>query len=158
VKPFRIILFLFVTSTLSGCINKSSAESPVPEIEFQELAGGQYVDNQRTFPEKQFKLITSQASYNESLLIYSNDDPASIDFINGQVLLVDMGLKGSGGYSIKIKSIIKDNATLTALVESESPAEGCPADAVQTNPYQFVYIPSKEEVFINESRTVIQCD
>jgi len=50
------------------------------------------VDSQRTFPEKQLKLITSQASYNEALLIYSDDEPASIDFINGQVLLVDMGL------------------------------------------------------------------
>jgi len=155
-KTTWIMFLLFFNLVLSGCINSTNAESTPPEIEFQELAGGEYVDSQRTFPEKQLKLITSQASYNEALLIYSDDEPASIDFINGQVLLVDMGLKNTGGYSIKVTSVMEQDGALTANIESKYPGSGCAVTDAETNPFQFVFIPSKKEVLINESRTVTQ--
>jgi hypothetical protein len=91
-------------SALLGCAGDSSAESPSVESLYVVLNQGIYTDN-GIGTRKQTKIISSQADYAMELLNYSSAKPASVDFDKGRVLLVDMGVRNTGGYSVGVASV-----------------------------------------------------
>lgn len=153
---FRVLPILSVLIPLSGCLSDSNAESPLPESEYQELNRGAYTVS-GTFTEKQVKVITSQASYNEELVNYTSEIPTIVDFSQGKVLLVDMGQRNSGGYSIGVSSISVEDNYIVAGVVLSSPGQNCAVTLALTNPYQFVFIPTNKEILVSESLTVYDC-
>ncbi len=153
----RNIILLCTILSLSGCVENSNAESPLPETEAQQLKQGFYT-NSGTYTKKQLKIITSQADYNEELANYTSDVPAEIDFDKGRVLLMDMGQRNTGGYSIGLDSIDVFEAHITANVNLSKPGQNCVVTQALTNPYQFVYIPTEREVLVSESLTIYTCE
>jgi len=149
-------LLLGVTIFILGCADDSSAESPLPESVFSELQSGINTDN-NTYTKKQSKIIVNQLDYDEELSVYTGDKPEIIDFSKGKVLLVDMGERNTGGYSIKVTSVDVNENDVVANVNLTKPGQDCLVTAVFTNPYQFVFIPTRKEVLITERVTLEEC-
>ena len=142
--------------SLSSCVENSSAESPLPETEFQQLKQGAYIDS-GIFMKKQIKIITSQFDYNDELANYTSDTPEEIDFEKGKVLLMDLGQRNTGGYSIGLDSIDVFETHITANVNLSKPGQNCAVTQALTNPFQFVYIPTLREILVKESLMIYQC-
>lgn len=140
----------------SACTEDTETNNPFAASTFYELSAGSYTDN-GVFTEKQSKVITSQSSYEAALAVYSNDSPETIDFTAGQVLLVDMGERNSGGYAIEVTSMDEDEETVTAYVQLTQPADECSVTDALTNPYQLVYIETLKQVLISESLFIQNC-
>lgn len=107
---------------------------------------------------KQVRVITSQQEYAAALGAYTSEAPQSLDFSVGQVLLVDMGPRPSGGFSLQtiwLNERIK--GAVRIAVEFSKPGNNCVTAAVITNPYQFVYVPTKREILVTESLNIFDC-
>ncbi len=150
-------MFLFLClAGMSGCIDYSIAESQFSESEFSKLHRGDYTGN-GAFTKKQTKVITNQPDYNEELLNYTDPKPDNIDFTKGKVLLVDMGQRNTGGYSIAVTSIDVNKAHVTANVVLVKPGASCMVAQTLTNPYQFVFVPTLKEILVTETLSVTEC-
>ena len=98
----------------AGCINNTMAGNPHPESMFYELAKGEQTDY-GTYTSKRTGVIQSQSEYNKTLVQYTASPPDSLDFDAGTVLLVDLGKRGSGGYSVEVSSVDVADDHVTAL-------------------------------------------
>lgn len=149
-------LLLGVAFSLSGCADDVITEDPLSESEFSELQSGLHTDSD-TYTQKQSKVIVSQKDYDKELLVYTSASPESIDFVTGKVLLIDMGKRNTGGYSIKVTSIGVSENYVIAHVNLMKPGQNCLVTDALTNPYQFVFIPTQKEVLITERITLEEC-
>jgi len=150
-----LVLAVFIFGLL-GCSGESSAPSSLPELQFVELNKGQLTENGIS-TKKQTKVISSQVDYAAELATYTSATPASVDFTNGRVLLVDMGGRGSTGYSIGVTSVDVTDNSVVANVRLVKPGPSCVVLTALTNPYQFVFIPSLKEILVSEGLEVSSC-
>jgi hypothetical protein len=120
------------------------------------LNQGIYTDN-GIGTKKQTKIISSQADYAMELLNYSSAKPASVDFDKGRVLLVDMGVRNTGGYSVGVASVDVAENWVVANVGLVRPGSGCVVTQAPSNPWQFVFIPSRKEILVSESLKITNC-
>ncbi len=153
--PSLLVLALF-SWVLSGCSRESSAQSPPPESQFVVLNQGAVPQNGIS-TKKQIKVLSSLAEYAVELANYTNDPPLAIDFTPGRYLLVDMGGRGSGGYSVGVTSVDVTDDSVTANVKLTKPGPTCAVLPVITNPYQFVFIPTLKEVLVSERLEIVNC-
>lgn len=86
-------------------------------------------------------------------------EPAPIvDFSAGQVLLVAMGERPSGGYGIDITSLAEESGTLYAVVDEVSPGDDCLTTAASTQPVLLLRVPATGgEVTFVEQESVLDC-
>jgi len=155
-KIIFLPLLLGVTLSISSCADDSVAEDPLPESMFSELQSGLHT-NGGIYTQKQSKVIVNQKDYDNELLVYTSATPESIDFLTGKVLLVDMGQRNTGGYSIKVTSVDVSENHVVAHVNLIQPGQNCLVTDALTNPYQFVFIPTRKEVLITERMTLEEC-
>ncbi|HMQ05242.1 MAG TPA: protease complex subunit PrcB family protein [Pyrinomonadaceae bacterium] len=112
----------------------------------------------RTFTKKQTIVITSQEQYAAILAAYTDDDPLQLDFNAGRVLLVDMGPRPTGGFRIEVERVEElRKGSIIVRVKLTRPGRTCLTTQALTNPYQFVYIRSRQELLINEELFFINC-
>ena len=147
------IFFILLIYTLFSCKSNQTISPVVAEsqiIPFVELSAGLNGD----FSEKKNTIITNQNEYNAvwtaAFSRFSGQPkPAKIDFENHLILLVAMGEKNSGGYSIKIDSIVENEKTIVVTILETSPGKSCTTTSMMTYPYQMVELKSstKEVVF-----------
>ena len=155
----RLLAFVAVLGcvpVLLNCGGESNAAVTPPEALFTVLAEGTLPQG-GGYTKKQSKVISGQADYATELAVYSSATPASLDFVAGQVLLVDMGPRNTGGYSIRVTSVNVANDWVVANVELVKPGPQCIVTLALTNPYQFVYIPTRKEVLLSEVVRVTSC-
>ena len=110
-----------------------------------------------TYTKKQTQVITTQAEYEELLANYSHEAPRQLDFSRGRVLLVDMGERWSGGFTIEVTGIVVMKTAVRVNVLLTKPGRTCLTEQSITNPYQFVYIPTRKEILVSESLTAFDC-
>jgi len=153
--PSLLVLAVF-SWALSGCTRESSAQSPPPESQFVVLNQGAVPQNGLS-TKKQTKVLSSLAEYAAELATYTNDPPLAIDFTPGKYLLVDMGGRSGGGYSIGVTSVDVADDSVRANVKLTKPGPTCVLLPVITNPYQFIFIPSLKEVLVSERVEIVNC-
>jgi hypothetical protein len=95
--------------------------------------------------------------YAAELANYTSATPVSVDFTTGKVLLVDMGVRNTGGYSVAVMSVDVGTNSVVANIRLLKPGSGCAVTASITNPYQFVFIPSLKEILVSETLEVVNC-
>ena len=154
IQSFFVSVVLF--SAALGCAGLASAESVSPGLPFVVLNSGYHTQTGLN-TKKQTKVITSQTDYATELANYTYATPALVDFTLGKVLLVDMGIRNTGGYSIGVTSVSATYNSVLANVLLVKPGPGCIVTQAITNPYQFVYIPSTQEVLVSESLQLLVC-
>jgi hypothetical protein len=150
-----IVLPVFMSAQV-GCTGDSSAQSASAESLYVVLIQGIYTDN-GIGTKKQTQVISSQMDYAMELANYSSATPASVDFDKGRVLLVDMGPRNTGGYSIGVTSVDVSENWVVARVGLVKPGPGCNVTQAVTNPFQFVFIPSRKEILVSESLQIANC-
>jgi len=152
------MLFLSVCATgLIACIDNSNAQSPSQGLQFVELNSGQFTQT-GLYTQKQSRVITTQEDYASELATYTSVPPVAVDFSKGKVLLVDMGKRNTGGYTIEVTSVDVGVGYVIANVSLTKPGSGCVVATVLTNPYQFVYIPTLTEILISERLETTNCN
>jgi hypothetical protein len=158
----RIFLITLATIFFSCKTNQvvSTTSFEPKNITYIELNSGTNGD----FPEKTNKIINNQNDYNEAWTaafkrFFDKQKPARIDFETKMILLVTMGEKTSGGYTIKIDSITENEKTIVVTVLETSPGKNCMNTSVMTYPHQIVELKksSKEIVFKTVEKTY-NCD
>ncbi len=110
------------------------------------------------YTKRQTRVISSQADYAAALAVYTNDEPHQVDFNAGRVLLVDMGPRSTGGFSIEVVSLNERiKGAVVADVQLTKPGPRCFTTQSVTNPFQFVYIPTRREILITEKLVTLDC-
>lgn len=85
-------------------------------------------------------------------------DAPEVDFNKNVVLLVAMGEKNSGGYSIKVEKVVSSNLSTIVSVVETVPGKNCNVTSALTYPYQFVQIEKpKTEITFTNIEDAIDC-
>lgn len=71
-----------------------------------------------------------------------------IDFNSNQLILILMGEKTSGGYSIGVENIIEINAESIITIGEKKPGKTCMTTSVMTYPYQLIIIPKTNKQIV----------
>ncbi len=144
-----------VLAVAAGMILVLSCTSELKAQGFTVLHQGYYTQN---LSKRQTKVITSQQEYAATLAAYTDEQPQEVDFNAGRVLLVDMGPRPSGGFSIEVTSVkARKGSAVVADVVLTRPGASCFVTTSITNPFQFVYIPTRKEILVSESLINFEC-
>ena len=147
-----LLLFLVWMSALSSCGGSANAVTSPPEAQFVVLNEGS-----GSVTKKQSKVILNQIDYASELAVYTNATPGAVDFTKGKVLLLDMGPRNTGGYSIRLATVDVSANWVVANIELVVPGQNCIVIQATTNPYQFVYIPTQKEILLSEKQVISNC-
>ena len=135
---------------LFSCFALATTETLQSAFVIQLLHESDYIGGTASGVMKQNKVIRTKEMYREQLLVYSNsDEPLEIDFSENVVLLVDMGGRATGGYSISLadsilttEKYVKINVVFSICTDVQT--------LLVTNPYAFYRIPTQKEILIQE--------
>ena len=160
-----ILLFVLLISCamISSCNVIVESEEEEGKLDIEILHEGNILTTTdfSVFPNnktrKQSLVFRSQEDYDDTLLEYTDEDSEILDFSEGRVLLVDMGPRGSGGYSTKISSVSEHNNYVLVNVVFYKPGTNCLASMATTNPFKFVWIPSTKEILVRETLEIKDC-
>lgn len=92
--------------------------------------------------EKEFKLLLDDPELKKKI---SPDDIKKASFI-----ILNMGQKNTGGYSIGIKKIVNTKENLQVYIDKKEPKPNEPVTMAITNPFTIVKINSRKPVQIME--------
>ena len=152
IKGFAVLFFI----VLCGCQSEVTNDTDLNDVGFIELHEDSTLDD-GSFGSKKTILLTSKDDYQNQLLIYTDDSAKDTDFVDNNVLLVDMGIQNSTGYSVQISSIKQSYESIIVNILYSRPDITCTVDGAMTNPYIFVEISSKSFPLINETYEFIPC-
>ena len=91
---------------------------------------------------------------------YMQKDPLpKLDFETNEVYLIAMGEQSSGGYNIKVESILETKKEVVVNVTQSKPGKSCMTTSVMTQPYQLFMFPKKDKtVRFNWIDKVYECE
>ena len=149
-RLFAIYIFLLSSCSSSSTINKQTMIISQDTITFETLAEDFYggmtdskfiVIKEETTLNKIYKLINKSKSPGIKIPI--------INFEKETVLVLFLGEKSSGGYSIAVEQILDENEKVTVKYKVTLPKLGEMVTTVMTQPYCIIKIPKtlKEVVF-----------
>lgn len=135
----------------------TATEVPATEVEtlFASAASG-VMSSRRQVIRSETELADAWAEVTG--LLVSAEPAPDIDFSAGQVLLVAMGERPSGGYGIDVTSVAEESGTLYAVVDEVSPGADCLTTAALTQPVLVLRVPATEgDVSFVEQESVLDC-
>lgn len=129
-----LLMFLCASSTIMGEV-----------IEFREMAKGAMSG----FNEPTRLVITNQAEWEKvwqkhNIRRTPVPEVPKVDFEKEMVLLVAMGMRNTGGYSIAIARIEKEEGRMVVHVDTKSPPPGAITLQALTAPFHVVAAKSRE--------------
>lgn len=146
---------MFLNFILLGYAN---AENLVSKVNFVVIASGFNATNGAEVNRK-IEIFTSQKALNSSLAIFTIlKKEHTIDFNSKQSVLLSMGTRSSGGYSIKTETIEDHGNYIKLKVLLTKPGNNCMVSQMLTSPYQFIEIESDKELVVEERVVVDDCN
>ncbi|WP_163399806.1 protease complex subunit PrcB family protein [Flavobacterium fluviatile] len=138
----KVISVLAVFLLLScGAKKRSDSNSPLYEILTQQSSGGGNI--------RFFEILTEP---NEILMLQNDpllkDKMKHDDITNSNYVILNMGEKNTGGYSIGIEKVEETDKNIIITVKENIPAEDGMVMQVISYPYTVVKIHSKKEIII----------
>jgi hypothetical protein len=163
-KALGLATLLAALSCLQACGSSEAAEDPLPSAPSvlihsghdRSPAGGSLLDLDMA-EGSSHRVIESQAVYEQMLRLYSREIPATVDFAQTKVLLVDMGTRNSGGHAVEVTGVTDHTYHVVAHVLFKRAGKGCATADAMTNPFQFVQISTTKEVLVQETLQVENC-
>ena len=145
-----IICLLFVTA----CDN----DNTISDIDFTEIVSGNTTLD-GSLANKKIEVFTDQASLNASLALYINlVTEHDVDFTTRRAVLLSMGGRNTGGYSIAAEAIEDHTDYIKLKVLLSKPGDNCFTTQALTSPYQFIEFQSLKEPLFEERVEVIDCN
>lgn len=146
-KIFNVILLFLMSCSIQSCGGSANATSPETQVEYEILHESDH-NEFGEYTNKSSVVIGSQAEYEEELLKRTSDLTKSVNFDEETILLVDMGVRGTGGPSINLVDLVEYDDYILATIELD-----ITPGALQwvTNPYKFIKIKSfRKEILVVE--------
>ena len=156
-KILMISGMLSVSLFIHGCGSDTRAQEQVAEISYSVIHSDYYTSNGE-LTNKGSRVFSHQEGYFNELVKYSNDESSAIDFSSSRVLLIDMGPRSTGGFSIEVGEIRDHDEYIKVEVTLLKPGNNCMVAQAITNPYQFLKLVTSKEVLINEELRTIDCE
>ncbi len=148
------LIFLLGTIVLSSCKSGKEATPTGTAIKFSEIKTGTNSSYSEftTFEIHNFQELAEV--WSNFFTKYDRKPPIpKIDFENKMLIAAALGERNSGGYSIKIKSVLETNQTMIVVTEETKPGNTCNSATVMVYPFQLVEI-SKTGKPITFTKTV----
>lgn len=141
----RKIALSFVVVILASCSTaspkKTTVNKPLFEILTQQSHGGASIRFYEILTDsKEIKMLQLDENLKNKI---SDQDGVTANF-----LILNMGEKTSGGYSITVDHIEETPTKIIVTVKEQEPKSGEMVTTVMTNPYCVVKINSKKEIEI----------
>ena len=137
----KIIVSLMAV-TLASCgaaVTKSSDKSSLYEVLTQQSNGGASI--------RFFEILTEP---NEIAMLQNDENLknkiSANDVQKSNFIVLNMGEKTSGGYSIGIDSVIETDKNIVITIKETNPEPGSMVTQAFTNPFCVVKINSKKEI------------
>lgn len=93
-----------------------------------------------------FEIIKDDAALKTLYQSINNEELPKVDFSKQQIVVVFLGQRNSGGYTIKIKNVIEKDNKLYVEVEKVGPQPNENVTMAITNPYSIAKINSTKEI------------
>ena len=155
----KIVTFIFsmLAPLLVSCSPDSNAGTPLPRVNYSVIASGENTIN--GLPEnRKIEVYTTQTSFNSSLYLFIQPlTEYTVDFSSRRVVLLSLGGRASGGYSISAEKIEDYGEFIKALIVIKKPGSNCLVTQAQTSPYQFIEVESVKELLFEERVEVVNC-
>ena len=155
----KIFTFFFsmIAPLLVSCSSDSNAGTPLPTVNYSIIASGDNTIN--GLPEnRKIEVYTDQASFNSNWYLFIQP-PAeyTVDLSSRRVVLLSLGGRATGGYSISAEKIEDHGSYIKAMIVIKKPGSNCLVSQAQTSPYQFIEVESVKELLFEERVEVVDC-
>lgn len=85
-------------------------------------------------------------------------DMPSVNFANQMVVILSMGEKNSGGYSLEISKVVEKELQLAVFANYISPGQNCIVAEVISYPFVVISIPKKDKlVAVSKNNVIAEC-
>ncbi|MFT6948807.1 MAG: hypothetical protein ACJARP_003241 [Vicingaceae bacterium] len=146
-----LIPFLF---QIQGC-KDVSAISLAPAMEYEILHEFEY--NEYANPtSKNAIIIRNQVDYENELITRTSEAVKAVNFEEELIVLIDMGTRNTGGYSLNVTFSESDNY-VRANVVFTFPGEGCVVTNALVNPFKLIKLGTTKYVLVTEEITFTSC-
>ena len=139
---------------MQGC-NNANATSPISTVEYEILHESQYNEYANN-TSKSAITIKNIIDYESELIKRTSEVAKVVNFQEESILLIDMGPRNSGGYSLNATFTESDNY-IRANVVLSFPGGNCPIDQEITNPFKLIKLNTTKQVLVTEERTFTSC-
>lgn len=157
INKLLVVLITMLVPVLVSCVPQSDADTPPSTVTFTVIASGNNTISGAPANRK-IEVFTSQASFNSSWHLYIQPDTErTVDFSSKKVVLLSLGMRSTGGYSISVEKIEDFGEYITAQVLIKKPGSNCIVTQAQTSPYEFTEIASMKELLFEERIEVQEC-
>ena len=97
------------------------------------------------------RVVTDQQSFRALWKARGRGEPPEIDFTQHTVLVVDMGMRNTGGYAVSIQSVALKDGKVVARVQSTAPGPGDIVTQALTSPWSIaeIDVAGKEVEFVD---------
>ncbi|MDH5711980.1 MAG: protease complex subunit PrcB family protein [Gammaproteobacteria bacterium] len=149
---------IFTSVFLSGCLPDSNAETPVPTVPFSVIASGDYPAS-GSFENRKLEVFRNQASLDASLATYAQlSQPYIVDFSTSQAILINVGQRTSGGYSVKTDVVQEFSDHIKVFTTLTKPGNGCLTTLALTYPFEIIEVQSTKEVIFEQQLIMYNCN
>lgn len=139
----RKITFVFLAIIAASCASgpKNSGKKPLYEILTEQTNGGGNIHFFEILTEpKEIAMLQGDENIQKKI--------TAEDMSNSNFIILNMGEKTSGGYSITVEKVEETANQIIVTVKEQGPSPGDMAASVMTYPYCIVKINSKKEIII----------
>ena len=151
----RDVHFIFLCGLLS-LTPINAAKPDTSTFVIQLLHEDEYVSGTGVGVMKQHKIIRAMETYEQELSVYSKTaEPFDIDFSKNVILLVDLGYKNTGEYSIVLGEAVSITDKIVKVTVKYSAS--CIVTLGVTNPYAMWRLPTTQVVLIQEEWVEQDC-
>ncbi len=151
----RLLILVPFIFQIQGC-NDVNAISPIPAIEYEILHEAHY-NEYADSTSKGFLVIKSQTEYENELLKRTSETVEAVNFEEETIVLIDMGTRNTGGYTIDIQSFTEENDYIRAKVLLTLPGENCVTTQAITNPFKLIMLKTKKDILVTEELSISSC-
>ncbi|MDQ3997842.1 MAG: protease complex subunit PrcB family protein [Gemmatimonadota bacterium] len=161
------VVMLAVAVSMAGCDGSATGPRVPPgadALSSSHVLEGDLLFHYRHYSgyrERQRLVIRTAAAWSEAWTRITGPSdplrpPPAIDFDHEMVVLVSMGERATGGYSIAIEGVYDASGRIFAEVREKSPGAGCFVTEAVTRPVDAVRVPRRDSavIFVERAETV----
>lgn len=152
-----IAALISISIFLTACIPDLNAETPIQTVPFSIIVAGDHTLS-GTFENRKLEVFRDQTSLDASLALYVQSiQQHVVDFSTQQAVLINIGQRNSGGYSVSTDQILEFSDHLKVKITLTKPGNGCATTLALTSPFEFIEAQSTKEIIFEQTLVTIDC-
>jgi len=143
---------------LAGCLSDTTSEATNPTVPFSVIVSGDHPIS-GTDKNRKLEVFRDQESFNARLAEYVESvQEHTVDFSTKRAVLLDLGQRNTGGYSIATSEIQEFNDHVIIVITVTKPGSTCAVTQAFTSPFEFIEVQSTKEILFVEQLVVSNCN